>query len=327
LKHAGFVLLISFSCFIFAEAQEKHALLVNDPIITEFDSLFNSSDSTSLFQLIDSLMAVPPSELVEKSQLALRLGYNSNVVATSRTLGFNQFGLAPGVSYYHKSGTYADATGYWSNEYNPDYYLTALSGGYMKTVGKRWSFLTEYTRYLYSNKGSDVYIPYTNNVGISNFLEFKPLTFRLDYYYYFGKEHAHRIMPGASMNFEIKNWRGVKRIHFFPSMNILFGSATITTYTAETRYYTRPVEIAFRKAHNLPLSYTYYQEHINNEFGVMNYSISSPLSIAYKNWTFLINYTYNFPKALKGEELVVSNSGYLSFSVTKYLTLKKSRIF
>lgn len=41
----------------------------------------------------------------------MRMGYNSNVVAASRTLGFNQFGVAPGISFYHKWGLYADYTG------------------------------------------------------------------------------------------------------------------------------------------------------------------------------------------------------------------------
>jgi hypothetical protein len=322
LKRPDLVLLIAISCVTFVQAQQKDSLLINDPIITEFDSLFYSSDSTSIFQLLDSLMVLPMVE--NKSQVAFRVGYNSNVVAVSRTLGVNQFGLAPGISFYHKSGFYADATGYWSNQYNPDYYLTALSGGYMKTVGKRWSFLTEYTHYLYSDQGTDTYIPYKNNVGISNFIEFKPITFRLDYYFYFGQEYAHRIMPGVSLNLQKKNWHGIKRILFFPSMNVLLGSAKITTYTTEVRAYTtRPLEIAYRRSQNLPLFYTYYQESSHNEFGVMNYSLSVPLSIAYKNWTFLASYTYNFPKALDGENLVLSNSGYLSFSVARYVTLKK----
>jgi hypothetical protein len=320
LKQPGFVLLIFISCVHFLQAQQKDSLLMNDPFIAEFDSIFNSSDSISILQLLDSFMVVPARK--EKSQLAFRIGYNSNVVATSRTLGFNQFGLAPGISFYHKSGFYADATGYWSNEYNPDYYLTAFSSGYMKTVGKRWSFLAEYTRYLYSDQGADVYIPFRNNMGISNFLEFKPINFRLDYHLYFGQENAHRILPGISLNLEKKNWRGIKRILFFPSMNILLGSARITSYIKEFRYFTDPAVIKYREAHNLPDQYTYFRPVTHTEFGVMNYSISAPTSVAYKNWRFLLNYTYNFPKALPGEDLVLSNSGYISFSIAKYLTLK-----
>ena len=57
------------------------------------------------------------------SQLAVRLSYNSNVLSAGRTLGIENFGLAPGLSYYHKSGLYADVSGYWSKDFDPSYYL------------------------------------------------------------------------------------------------------------------------------------------------------------------------------------------------------------
>jgi len=316
-------LLFIAGCSSFSHAQQLDSLLRKDSFIAELDSLLSSEDSTSIFNLIDSMLHVPDPEK-DVSQLAIRMGYNSNVVAAGRTIGMNQFGLAPGVSYYHKSGAYADATGYWSPEYSPDYYLSVTSLGYMKTIGKRWSFLGEYSHYFYSNTGSDVYIPYTNNLGISNFLEFGPVNFRFDYYFYFGQKTAHRLMPGLSLNLEKRNWKGIKRIIFFPSFNVLFGSETVTTYTTEIRAYTtRPLEVLYRRNHNLPLFYTYYAENNSVEFGVMNYSLSAPLSIAIKNWTFLLSYTYNFPKPLPGEDLGLVNSGYLSFSVTRYIRFKK----
>jgi len=71
--------------------------------------------SLSIFQLIDSLMQLP-STFEARSSLAARIGFNSNILAASRTLGFNQFGLSPGISYYHKSGLYLDATAYWSQD-------------------------------------------------------------------------------------------------------------------------------------------------------------------------------------------------------------------
>jgi len=320
LKKIGFGLLITLICCAFVSAQQLDSLLANDKIIAELDSLLSSEDSLSIFNLIDSMMQMPDED---HSQLALRIGYNSNVIAAARTLGFNQFGLAPGISYYHKSGAYADVTGYWSPQYEPDYYLTVTSAGYMKTVGKHWSFLAEYSHYFYSDAGDSTYIPYTNNFGISNFLEFGPVNFRFDYYFYFGDKTAHRLMPGLSLNLEKRNWKGIKRIIFFPSFNVLFGSETVTTYTQQIRAYTtRPLEILYRKNHNLPLFYTFYAEHNSSEFGIMNYSLSAPLSISIKNWTFLVSYTYNFPIPLPGEDLGLVNSGYLSCSITRYIQFR-----
>jgi len=322
LKKAWIALLVIAACSA-SRAQELDSLLKNDPVIAEFDSLINSEDSLSLFQLIDSIILLPDAGLIEKSQMAIRLGYNSNAVAASRTLGFNQFGLAPGVSFYHKSGLYADATGYWSSEYEPNYYLTVLSGGYMKTVGKHWTFLAEYSHYFYSDQGDGVRVPYTNNMGMSNFIEFGPFNFRLDYSLYFGEKTAQRITPGVFLNLEKRNWHGLKRIAFFPSANVLFGSEEVTTYVAETRQYaTKPLVIRYLENHGISNNYTYYKEVNKKEFGVMNYSLSAPASVALKNWTFLLSYTYNFPKALKGEELSISDGGYLSFSITRYLNFK-----
>jgi len=59
-----------------------------------------------------------------------------------------------------------------------------------------------------------------------------------------------------------------------------------------------------------------------NEFGVLNYSVSLPLSISLSNWTFLLGYTYNFPQSLPNEELALTNSGYLSFSLIRYFNFK-----
>lgn len=321
MKKTWVTLLIFIGCCASLKAQQLDSLLANDKIIAELDELLSSDDSLSILTLIDSIMHLPEDE--PKSQLALRVGYNSNVVAAARTIGFNQFGLAPGISYYHKSGAYADVTGYWSPEYSPDYYLTVASAGYMQSIGQHWSFLGEYSHYFYSDTGEGTYIPYTNNIGVTNFFEFGKLNFRFDYYLYFGEKVAHRFMPGLGLNLEKKNWKGIKRILLFPSVNILFGTEEVTAYSREIRAYTnKPLEILYRRNHNLPLFYTYYQPVNSTAFGVMNYSLSAPLSVAIKNWTFLASYTYNFPIPLHNEELGLTNSGYLSFSITRYISLK-----
>src|SRR5689334_20811477 len=116
-----------FLAFIFLSftltAQDRDSLLLKP------DSLYTADDSLSIFALIDSLLTL---EKDMGSQLALRMGYNSNVLSAGRTLGINNFGLAPGVSYYHKSGAYADVSTYWSKDFHPSWYLTIASVGYMR---------------------------------------------------------------------------------------------------------------------------------------------------------------------------------------------------
>lgn len=287
-----------------------------DITLDSLNQVFSAEDSLEIFDLIDSLLLADPSllELDEVSQLAVRLGYNSNITSDNRTFNIAQFGLAPGVSFYHKSGAYADLTTYWSQSYEPNFYLTVASGGYLKTFGKHYSLLAEYSHYFYNQPSdSTVSIPYTNNIGVSNYYLIKPVMLRLDYYLYFGERTAHRLMPSVGLNLVKTNWLGFDRIMFFPAFSVLFGSEQITTYGL---YPNLLLRVLYNRTHvnKVPL----YYEQTTTEFGVMNYGFTIPLSFTKKNWSFLISYAYNVPVALPNETLSLENTGYLSFSITRY---------
>lgn len=297
------------ACSIAARGQQADSLLLkNDPYIAELDAMLAEGDTLQLFSLIDSIINLPDPSI--KSQLIVRLGYNSNVVAASRTLGFNQFGVAPSASYYHKSGLYADLTTYWSQQYDPNFYLTVGSAGYMNSPAQWWSFMAEYSRYMYSDVSDDIYIAYKNSVGVSNFFDVKPFTFRLDYQFYFGDKQAHRISPSVMVNFQKRNLGKITRINFYPTISLLTGSEQITEYKP---YANTLIGALIRQRRGLPL----YYEDITTEFGILNYSFVAPVSITIKNWFFIISYTYNIPKALPGESITLENSGYLSGSISR----------
>ncbi|MBL7846539.1 MAG: hypothetical protein JNL40_03650 [Cyclobacteriaceae bacterium] len=312
------LLLITWSaCLAVAQTPRADTVVTRKPdILDSLSEVLSAEDSLAIFDLIDSMLLADPSlfGIKEKSQMAVRLGYNSNITADNRTFNISQFGLAPGLSYYHKSGAYVDATTYWSNEYKPSFYLTVASAGYLHTFSKHYSLLAEYSHYFYNQPSdSTVSIPYTNNVGVSNYFEFKPVMLRLDYYLYFGERTAHRIMPSVGLNLVKRNFLGFDRVMFFPMFAVMFGSEQITTYGL---YPNTLLRILYNRTHvrKVPL---YYEEH-NTEFGVMNYGFTIPLSFTKKNWSFLLSYAYNIPKALPGETLSLENTGYLSFSITKY---------
>lgn len=301
-------MILSSVCLTSARSQQTDsALLYSDPYIAELDSLI-ANDSLQFFSFMDSLINLSIPTL--RSQMFVRLGYNSNVVSASRTLGFNQFGLAPGLSYYHKTGLYADLTGYWSDEYDPSYYLTVATLGYMNSPTRWWSFMTEYSRYIYTNTSEDQYIAYNNNLGVSNFFDVKLLTFRLDYQFYFGDKQAHRINPSLIINLEKTKWGKIDRLSFYPTCSVLFGSEQITETIPYAQTY---IGILFRLRRGLPL----YYEQTTTEFGVLNYSFVAPLAVTIKDWTFIASYTYNIPKALPGETLSLTDSGYLSASISR----------
>jgi hypothetical protein len=312
---------MKLSCWLFvltfsasgALAQDADSLSMRSTLL-KTDSL-TSSDSLSIFSLIDSLLAL---DLELPPQLAVRLAYNSNVLSAGRTLGIQNFGLSAGFSYYHPTGLYADLTGYYSADFNPKYYLTVASVGYMHDFSQRFSVMAGYDRYFYSVAADDYYVPYKNTVSVMPILEFKPVSISVNYSYYFGDQTAHRIMPGASVTLERKKIVGLDRIAIIPSLYMLLGDEIVSRIE-----YERPNSIleAFQNIRRYGTRFRPVQ--INTHvFGVMNYMISIPISASIKNWSLSFTYNYNIPKALKGELIDESESTFLSASITYFIDLR-----
>lgn len=315
-----FMLMLSASWAYSQDADSLYAQVnsLNAPIHGDTSTL-TAADSLSIFNLIDSLLSLDNSLT---SQLAVRLAYNSNVLSAGRTLGIENFGLSTGISYYHSSGLYADVTGYWSKDFDPSYYLTVASFGYMHDFSKRFSIMASYDRFFYSVAGDDdIYIPYKNTLSVTPILEFKPVSLSANYSYYFGDQTAHRLMPGLSFLLEKRKFAGMDRISLNPSFFALFGDETISRIEFE-----RPKtwQEAFQNYAKYGTRFKVVQ--INTQvFGVMNYMISIPLIASVKNWSFSFTYSYNIPKALEGEIIDESESTFLSASITYFIDLRASK--
>lgn len=310
---AIFLSLTLTASFARALAQDTDSTLLSQ---VETDLTFE--DSLSIFTLIDSLLQYGDAG---GSQLAFRLTYNSNVMSTGRTLGIRNFGLAPGISYYHKSGLYADLSGYWSRDFDPSYYLTVASFGYMRDFSRHFSFLAGYDRYFY-RVGENNYLPYSNALSISPSLELKPFSLSVSYSFYFGDAFAHRIMPGINVILEKKKFLNIDRIAITPAFFILLGDETITELE-----YVAPKSVA-EAVENYRKYGTRFGVALHDKkvFGLMNYAFSIPLSVNHKNWGFAFSYTYNIPKALPGEPLTLAESSYFSGSLTYFIGLKRNKL-
>jgi hypothetical protein len=284
-------------------------------LLAASDSALTSSDSLSIFRLLDSLILL--NEQAASSQLAVRLAYNSNVLYAGRTLGIDQFGLSPGISYYHKSGLFADVSSYISKDLDPSYYLTVLSAGYMHLFSRILSGIVSYDRYMYNL--ADEYVPYPNALTASPYLDLNFVNVRFDYSYYFGEKHAHRMTPTLGINLTRKKLFGIDRVSFRPSAGLLMGTETLSEI--EVRF---PQN--FREYIDNQQKYgTPYRLVIRNYdvFGIMNYSFTAPIYITHRNWNFTLSYTYNIPKALPDEPLYLSKAGYVAASVTYFIDQKK----
>jgi len=301
-----FALLLTVSWPVFS--QDKTALSKDDAL--------SSEDTLSIVSLIDSLLQL---EDDLGSQLAIRVGYNSNVLSAGRTLGIQNFGLAPALSYYHRSGLYADVTAYWSKDFEPSYYLTVAAAGYMTDITKHLSVMAEYDRYFYNTNSG--YIPYQNTLSVTPTIEFKPVSLSVNYSYYFGDQTAHRLMPGLTGTFSWKKVWVLDRIAVLPSAYLLWGNEIITTIQ-----YVEPHSLAERISNRRKYGTPYSIQQIDKEvYGIMNYMFSVPVTLSYKKWSLILTYAYNIPKALANEPLTISESSYLSGSLTYFIDLKRDK--
>ncbi len=274
------------------------------------DSTLTYSDSLSIFYLIDSLLTLE--ENTPGSQLAVRLNYNSNVLYAGRTLGIDQFGLSPGISFYHKTGFYADISSFWSKDFDPKYYLTILSAGYAHFFSSKFSISANYDRYFYNLP--DDFIPYSNGLTVSPILDLKPFSLQCDYTFYFGETHANRLMPSLGLNLMKKKIFGIDKISFSPTFYVLLGDQTFTNIIVPTT-----------RAEWLRAFIYGFQTESYSEFGIMNYSFSIPLNIQYKKFNFAISYVYSIPKALPSETLLLPESGFVAAGLTYYINFKQNK--
>jgi len=315
LKKVVLCLLATWLFIADARSQSTDSLLLgSDPVLAELDSILNSPDSTSILDLIDSILLAPA--LTTGSQLAVRAGYNNNIIANGAS-SISQYGLNAGAAYYHKSGMYLDLSSYYSNEYKPSLYLTVGAVGYLNTINKYWSLMAEYDHYFYTpaKDEEDSYTPYTNNLYVSNYFRIKKLVLRFDYNLYFGELVAHRFTPAIGLNLSKKKWLGLDRVSFLPSVSLWYGSDTVSEYVPN---------FATRKERLLLLLQGKPRFRLEDDtvWGIVNYSLSFPVSILYKNWSLLVSYNINFQKGLPGESVESYRSGYAGVSLIKYFDLK-----
>lgn len=285
--------------------------------LEKLDSVLSQPDSLYIFRILDSLMTSMNNEgdySRSEAMVSLRTGYNSNITATGRPFAFGEYGLTAGAGYLHPKGFYADASTYFSKQYSPSFFLSTLTAGYLSAPKNGFSIAAEYSRFFY-NLADGAYVAYTSNASATGFFQYKKFNARLEYGLYLGQKTGHRVNPSFSMNLKKTDVGPLSSIQFFPTASVLFGVEQIT----ETIFYTNdPREILARLRQGLPLSY----DRTSPSYGIMNYSFSAPLNLNFKDWNLLLMYTYNIPKALPGEVLSLTKSGFFSFTLTRYISLR-----
>jgi hypothetical protein len=344
-------------CLLFVQravAQDDRAELA--ALYSELDSLFENESIPDLFKLADSILALDSAKI---SSLNIRAGYVSQVVTSGRTFGFNQFGVVPGLTYYHHSGLYGGATGYWSSDFEPQYYLTDMTLGFAKTVFKNFNVNVTQDFLFYNDTLPSHSFSKTSGVAINYQRTFGDAA--IDYTLMYGNETAHRITGSVNGKLRIRTSGFLKSVTVLPTFSIQYGTANVLyvrqprtavselyeivkandyptltlrqyirlTYLLETdreyaaQYFLRYNGYTQTQAIDVIDQYYEGQYRVDNTFGLMNYSLSLPVMMSHGRWTVTLNYTYNIPVALPGEPYEYESNGYFSGSVSYLLNWVK----
>ena len=306
-----------FSAFIISAPLRAQELDNYDSLLADYaklDSLLLSeleNDSSSLFSILEDIM----NEDYLKSQLMIRAGYTSNITNAGRNFGIQQYGLNAGIAFYHKSGLFADISGYYNSDQDPKYNTTITSVGFMGLFGPKWNYYVSYDHFFYEKPEDVDYVinyPLTNSLNASTNYLLGGFNLGVDYSFLFGDETAHRGRLNLSYYLSFKNVGFIDRINFSPNLSLLTGNANVTSLVFSQEIAKENslelIEIIgwqqFRYLFNNDREYLktlLSEEQTTNTFGIMNYSIFVPVSFNIKKTTLLLNYSLNFPVALPGE--------------------------
>ncbi len=281
------------------------------------------TDSVTILHLVDSLLNVETYD----HDLTLKVTYISQVLTAGRDFGIDQYGLSPGISYFHKSGLFADINGFWNSDYEPNYNMTILSAGYLWLPNRWWSNTASYEHYFFNGETSNL----TNSFDLSSMANFNFLDLGVDYSDLFGKETAHRVRGSIGGYIKIKKLGFFDRITFSPAFSVLWGNANVLyrkflfeEFTPDQQYQWSQLSPLQRSR----LLRRWYQQLLENKedllvrlydeknvFGLMNYTFSMPVRFSINNTNVSFNYSYTIPVALPGEHYEYEDYGFFSLAI------------
>jgi|GEM_PF-671527 len=267
-------------------------------------------DTLHIFQLIDSLIAL---ESLRASQFSIHLGYISEVSNAGRTLDVKQYGFNPGISYFHKSGIYADVTGYWNSDLDPHYDLTVISLGYIGFLSPKLGYSVSYDHSFFTETEVSSDLPQwvldlllppilNNSFSAGLDLDLGAIETGLDYSWLFNRESAHRVHWRLTGDLKKQRWLGLDRLSLRPAIEVLFGNADV-------------ISVTFSREAFIQKRFPYMIDN-ENEFGLMNYRFRVPLGMTKRPFQLIVEYNYNIPVNLPGEDFEYPNNGF--FSVDLY---------
>lgn len=276
------------------------------------DEYIDELDTLTILQLIDSLLLL---DVTRQSMMSVHFGYTSEVSNAGRTLEVKQYGFSPGITYIHRSGMFADLTGYWNSQFDPNYDLTVLSVGYLGILSKRFSYSFSYDHSFFTDSDPDIDLPpwviemllppiLNNTISTGLDVDFNFIEAGVDYSWLFNKETSHRLQFTINGDLKKSKVLFLDRISFRPAFSMLFGNQDIISVSFSQDL------LADRR-----FPFVINEE---NQFGVMNYQLSAPVTLSKSKFQLVFEYNYNIPQSLPGEKFQYDNNSF--FSIDLYYT-------
>ena len=315
------------SRFSHAQDSEYDSLLA---VYLKLDSIWLAeieNDSLNIFSLMDSLTSA-----AQSSQLSLRSSYNSQVYNAGRDYGIDQNTMGGGLSYYHKSGLYADISGQYYSEISPHYNATNVTIGYSNFLSTEFAYNLSigHTFYHELNESASFNNTLNNGLGLGAFYYSKYVTFGLDYTYSFGSDgiRAHRLVPSLMIAPKLKARGVLSKFKFNPIIYATIGSETIYTEQYNNLVIRNLISKFGREAffralrnENEDLLNLISETTESDYFGALNLQFTFPLKYTHKNFSGILSYNLNLPNALPDEILEETMNGYFGVSVYYLINL------
>jgi len=334
------------------QAQNDSTNQALDSLFMELEGLFGQEDSTAdLIRLVDSILM--QKELKYHAVMS-RLTYLGEITAAGRESEVPQFGLSTGLSYFHPTGIFLDVNGLYNSAYEPKYFLTTFSAGYFKTFFTDWNLSASHDFYIYNDTLNNQ--PFNKAVNISQYYSPKYFDLGIDYSLLFGNSMAHRLNGTFSLNYRWRFNGFVSGIRVFPGASVQFGNSEVVYWKQSDNPYFDLLEIIelgnypqLTRRQQFYLTKLLYEERfvaaslllrrnnfspdqiqdivnkyaerritLENNFGLMNYSVQLPISISFKAFNLMLTYTHNFPRALQSETTSYEENGFFSMSLSYF---------
>lgn len=298
---------------------KKNIILICGLLLASIGSYSQDQRGQLSDHFLDSLVSYFENEGDKTHFLTARVRYTNKALFAGRDFGVSQSMLMPSVSYLHKSGFYADFTGYVYSQSSPKYQFNNISAGYMGFLGTKFLYSAEYGRSISSTQ--EVPNVLANSLSLQGSFTHKKLVASLNYSFYFDdSQTSHLLVPSVGLNLSTKKMGFIDKISFIPSINAVFGSsssfqntfspATPTTSDGTTSrpWGTGPPpwvkadssQIAQRPSWvtngSQPTwgSNNPFISQTQNSFGLLSIGISSPIVLKIKQTTF--SFTPNLTK-------------------------------